>query len=202
VLKQSVTLHGAGEVESRIAILREIAPEALAAATYMATSTVISTAMRLTPVDTGWLRSSRYVRMPKMSGNKFSIEAGFSASYAVYVHQINKDYIVGEWKFLSTAVNYHASSMLSDIARIAAGMLAAGKGLSDVPKMHPTEPMDDANRAALEGLAGRYRRRKSKRTVAKRETSRQLNRERRARESAASIEAQRQGRRAPPPGRG
>ena len=201
-MKQSVTFTGTGKVMESIAKLRRIAPEALAAATYMATGTVISTAMRLTPVDTGWLRQSRYVRFPKMSGDRFSIEAGFAATYAIYVHEIHKDYIVGEWKFLSTALNYHASSMLAEIARIAAGMLAAGKGLGDVPKMHPTEPMDDTNRSALEGLASKYRRRKSKRTIAKRETSRQLNRERRARESASAIEAQRQGRRAPPPGRG
>lgn len=201
-MKQSVTFTGSAKVMESIAKLRRIAPEALAAATYMATGTVISTAMRLTPVDTGWLRQSRYVRFPKMNGDRFNIEAGFAATYAVYVHEINKDYIVGEWKFLSTALNYHASSMLTEIARIAAGLLSAGKGLSDVPKMHPTEPMDDTNRAALEGLAGRHRRRKSKRTIAKREASRQTNRDRRARESAASIEAQRQGRRAPPPGRG
>ena len=201
-MKQSVTFTGPAKVMESIAKLRRIAPEALAAATYMATGTVISTAMRLTPVDTGWLRQSRYVRFPRMNGDRFSIEAGFAATYSIYVHEIQKDYIVGEWKFLSTALNYHTSSMLTEIARIAAGMLAAGKGLNDVPKMHPTEPMDDTNRAALEGLASRYRKRKSKRTSAKRETSRQLNRDRRARESASAIEAQRHGRRAPPPGRG
>lgn len=203
-MKQSVTFTGPLEVMESLAKLRRLAPDALAGATWLATATVISTAMRLTPVDTGWLKSSRYVRLPKMNGGRFSIEAGFAATYAIHVHEIHKDYIVGEWKFLSTALNYHASSMLAEIARIAAGMLGAGQTLAQITgsPIHPTEPMDDTNRAALEGLASRYRRRKSKRTIAKRETSRQLNRERRARESASAIEAQRHGRRAPPPGRG
>jgi hypothetical protein len=202
VLKQSVQITGTGKVLERIAKLRRLAPEALAAATYIATSTVISTAMRLTPVDTGWLRSSRFVRLPVISGDRFTIEAGFGATYAIFVHEIDRNYVVGEWKFLQTAVAYHRASMLEEIARMAAGMMASGRGIDSLPKMHPTEPMDATNRGALEGLASRYRRRRSARTAQKRERSKVDNAERRRRESATALAAQREGRRPPRPGRG
>lgn len=202
MLNQSVRLQGTGKLTKRIYELRKNAPNELSAAMYLAVSSVVSTAMRLTPVDTGWLRSSRYVRMPTYNDDRFTIECGFSATYAIFVHEISKNYVVGEWKFLTKAVEYHAPTLLSEIARMAAGLFGSGKGVDSIKKMHPTEPMDDTNRAALEGLAGRYRRRKSKRTIAKRSVARQKNQERIARESAAALAAQRQGIRAPRPGRG
>lgn len=202
MIKQTLNVTGPSAVRERLLKLTTLAPSAFQAATYVAASSLISTAMRLTPVDTGWLRSSRYVKRPVVGGSAFTVEVGFAATYAIFVHQINKAYIVGEWKFLKTAADYHASTMLNEIARMTAGLMAAGKTIDSVPHLHPDEPLDDTNRAALEGLAGRYRQRKSKRTIAKREAARPKNQQRIARESASALDAQRNGRRAPRPGRG
>jgi hypothetical protein len=198
----SINMQGTAQVMQRIAELKRRAPDSFAAGVYLAASNVITTAMRLTPVDTGWLRSSRYVRKPRVSGDTFKVEAGFGASYAIFVHEINRDYVVGEWKFLTTAANYHAPTFATEVAGNVARMMAAGVGIDSVTTVHPTEPMDETNRAGLEGLASRYRRRKSAATKRKRAAAKVRNRERRARESLDALEAQRAGRRANRPGRG
>jgi len=198
----SMNVQGTGQVMQRIAELKRRAPDSFAAGVYLAASNVISTAMRLTPVDTGWLRSSRYVRKPRISGDTFKIEAGFGASYAIFVHEINRNYVVGEWKFLTTAANHHAPTFATEVAGNAARMMAAGVGIDSVTTVHPLEPMDETNRAGLEGLASRYRRRKSAATKRKRAAASIKNVERRSRESQESLAAQRAGRRSSRPGRG
>ena len=198
----SINMQGTGQVMQRIAELKRRAPDSFAAGVYLSACNVITTAMRLTPVDTGWLRGSRYVRKPQVSGDSFKIEAGFGASYAIFVHEINRDYVVGEWKFLTTAANYHAPTFATEVARNTAGMMATGVGINSIRTVHPLEPMDETNRAGLEGLASRYRRRKSAATKRKRAAAKVRNRERRARESLDALEAQRAGRRANRPGRG
>ena len=198
----SVRLTGARIATERLQVIARRMPDAFAAGIYLAASDMMTTAMRLTPVDTGWLRASRYVRRPVVSGDRFFFDVGFAASYAVFVHEINRNYVVGEWKFLQTAMDHHAPRFFDDAARFAAKLFAAGV-VDSVPELHPVQPLaGDANRAALEGLAGRYRRRKSRATIAKRERSKAANRERIARESSTALAAQRAGRAAPRPGRG
>jgi len=59
--------------------------------------------MQLTPVDTGNLRASAYSEVfDTVKGP--AAEIGYMAGYAVYVHEINKNYTVGQWKFLETAL--------------------------------------------------------------------------------------------------
>lgn len=57
-----------------------------------------------TPVDTGFLRSSAYMLIGERSYGGPFVEIGYSASYALPVHEQNNNYIVGEWKFLETAL--------------------------------------------------------------------------------------------------
>lgn len=197
-----VKIEGTDAQIERLAKLRRQAPMAFAAAVYVAASSIVSTAMRLTPVDTGWLRSSRYVTKPRARGTAFEVTMGFSATYAPFVHNIKRNYVVGEWRFLDTAVRYHAPTVMNEVARMTAGFIASGKGPDDVPPLHPVKPMDKTNRAALEGLASLYRRRRSAATRAKRAAAAPRNQDRIARESASSLDAQRSGRRGPRPGRG
>ena len=42
---------------------------------------------------------------------------GFTAYYAVYVHEINKKYTVGQWQFLKTALEVNRKKTLNTIAR-------------------------------------------------------------------------------------
>ena len=70
---------------------------------------------KLTPVDTGNLRGSRYSRVVKSGGSirapngrflgaPYGVEVGYGANYAVKVHETNANYRVGQWKFLEMGV--------------------------------------------------------------------------------------------------
>jgi hypothetical protein len=107
-------------------------------AAYLWCSTVITTAMRLTPVRTGWLRRSRFVEHPSESGFAFTLRMGFSATYAAAVHDRNARHPTGEWKFLSTAVSMHAPSMSRVLAAHTFTMLRSGVGFQSIPPVHPT----------------------------------------------------------------
>lgn len=208
MLTQQVSLSEATPaVLKNLRRIRTLAPEAFAGAVYLVGSTVMTTAMRLVPVDTGWLRSSRYVTRPRIVGSRFHFELGFSASYAVYVHNIFKKYIVGEWKFLSKAIDFHRATMLGEIARASAGLMMAGKGIDAVPTLHPDSPPASQMHGPRQSRRNPFltpgaRKAHSKATKRKREKSRARNQERIKRESEASLQAQREGRRGPRPGRG
>jgi hypothetical protein len=103
----------------------------------MLATNIVSTALRRTPADTGYLRASRYVRRPVVVGTRFEVEIGFGAPYAIFVHEIDKPYVVGEWKFLANAVTDHSANALSDLASWTAKLAAAGKTIDDVPETHP-----------------------------------------------------------------
>lgn len=70
----------------------------------------------LTPVDTGHLKASAYTESfdsPKGPG----AEIGYMAAYAVFVHEIDKNYTVGQWKFLETALKEKAKEILEIIRK-------------------------------------------------------------------------------------
>lgn len=71
---------------------------------YAAGLVIKKEAIMLTPWDTGNLAGSAYVR--KESGTFGEVvEVGYDAGYALAVHETNKNYRVGQWKFLQTAVD-------------------------------------------------------------------------------------------------
>lgn len=54
------------------------------------------------PVDTGFLKSSGYVKTTT-DGPIIETTLGYNADYAIYVHEINKRYRNGkQWKYLET----------------------------------------------------------------------------------------------------
>ena len=75
-------------------------------------------AQRLCPVDSGNLRSSAFNTKIKTGSFKQKFVAvGFNANYAVYVHEIDKDYTVGQWKFLQTAIKMNHKTVINNITR-------------------------------------------------------------------------------------
>lgn len=83
---------------------------------WMAALMIRRRAQQLTPVKTGNLRASAYTHAyntPKGPG----AEIGYTANYAVFVHEIDKDYRVGQWKFLETALKEKARDALEMIRR-------------------------------------------------------------------------------------
>jgi len=78
---------------------------------------------QLTPVDTGNLKASAYTEVYD-SWEGPGAEIGYMAGYAPYVHEIDKNYRVGQWKFLETALKEKSQEILEIIrkrARIGLG---------------------------------------------------------------------------------
>jgi hypothetical protein len=166
-------------------------------AIYMLATNVVSTALKLAPADTGYLRASRYVRKPTLAGKKFTCEVGFGAPYALYVHEMNLKYIVGEWKFLKKAVDFHMATAARDLAAWTAHLASQGKTIDDVPETHPR-----IWTGGLRVVPKRKSARARKKYKMDRAIDRQKNVLRMARESAAHMAAVRAGKRPPRPGRG
>jgi hypothetical protein len=72
-------------------------------------------AQRETPVDTGALKSSAYTQGIQKGENPI-VEIGFTSAYAPFVHEINKNYRVGNWQFLRNALAKNDGKIL-DIIR-------------------------------------------------------------------------------------
>lgn len=69
------------------------------------------------PIDTGVLFDSGFVDYPKWSGDKVSVQIGFSASYAVYVHEdLQAFHRNGRAKFLESTLRESAPHMRNRLA--------------------------------------------------------------------------------------
>lgn len=109
--------------------------DAAGAMVYLVGTEVATAAMRLTPVDTGYLRSSRFVEHPSYSATRTSLRVGFYATYARFVHDRNRKYRLGQSHFLDLAVARFDRSRLPGLyAQCLAGNLKA----ESLPSIHPT----------------------------------------------------------------
>jgi len=213
VIRMGLKLEGKDKLLAELRDLRRRAPDAYAAAVYLAGTNVMSTSLKLVPVETGHLRKTRYVTRPTFDGlDRFAFELGYSAPYAVFVHEINKRYYAGEWKFLRRAAEWHAPRLPRDIASWTARFMA--KGIPPPSAHHPETPFVGPvpprlgsyrakNAGEKETKKARARRlAKNRKTQAKRDAGRAKNRERMIAEASAYVEAIAAGRRPPRPGRG
>jgi len=72
--------------------------------------------VNLTPIDTGKLRKSAYVRKNKDDRTTIVYDVGYSADYALYVHEnLNANHPIGQAKFLQTASRKHRQQMKKNI---------------------------------------------------------------------------------------
>jgi hypothetical protein len=77
-------------LERRFIELSLRAPVALAEAVYAEANAIMATSLRLCPIDTGALRSSGHVELPKIEGRGVTVEMGYggaAAPYALIVHE-------------------------------------------------------------------------------------------------------------------
>lgn len=110
-------------------------------AMYLYATIVITSAMRLTPVLTGWLRRSRYVQEPQqISLTRFGFVAGFGAPYAAAVHDVWARHVTGQWKYLSTAIAENAPRMTRVLVSTMNRLIKANAGVEAIPVLHPTAP--------------------------------------------------------------
>jgi len=61
---------------------------------------VLRQSQMMCPVDTGTLRRSG--RVTTLSSSPLKMQIGYTAEYAIYVHEIPANHPVGQWKYLST----------------------------------------------------------------------------------------------------
>lgn len=198
-----IEIEGATAYLESMKKLRDNAPRAFANAVFMWVQDVLTTAQGICPVDTGWLRKSAYCMEPNVNGTDFDLVLGFSATYALFVHEIFKHYVVGEWKFLQKAIDYRMPDFVNVVTRMTAGFIGSGANVQALMARFPTTPpLDEVNRAALEGMlsARRSKQRGNEKIQSARALGRTNNQARIQRESAASLRAQREGRRGPRPG--
>ena len=78
-------------------------------------------AKRNTPIDTGNLRASGYTTWDTAPGSALAVEIGFTAHYAIHVHEIKKNYHGGDWKFLERAIAENEGEILQEIVSRAGG---------------------------------------------------------------------------------
>jgi hypothetical protein len=85
---------------------------------WLAAQYVKGASLVKTPVDTGHLRQSAYVTAFDSSAGP-GAEIGYTAAYAVYVHEIDKNYRAPgtSWKFLERALMESRKAILEIIAR-------------------------------------------------------------------------------------
>jgi hypothetical protein len=70
-------------------------------------------AQEMTPHDTGNLKGSAdtsHVR--KNEKGTLTVDVYYTADYALHVHEIDKNYRVGQWKYLETALKNLSKSVL------------------------------------------------------------------------------------------
>jgi hypothetical protein len=79
--------------------------------------TVQRASMIKTPVDTGNLKGSAYTEPPIMKPGAFLVEVGYTAAYAPIVHEVDRNYRSGQWKFLQTALEETRSDVLTILKR-------------------------------------------------------------------------------------
>jgi hypothetical protein len=209
-----VSTFGDDRVVERFFRMKRDYPGAFAAAMYTIAVNVITTAMKITPVLTGYLRNSRYVVPPTAASASFMFEGGFSAPHAVYVHEVYALHRVGQWKFLSTALRWHQATFVRDVAALTSKFAAASITMATVPILMPTAPMQGPYqrqrgtfRASLQHMTrGERKKAWSGRRKERARVARDIvkNQERIHRETAATLSARRRGmpETAPRPGRG
>jgi hypothetical protein len=99
-------ITGIDKAVANLGKLQEAIPEAVARGMYAwAAFFVIPQAQEETPVRTGYLRASAFVDEPTVTMGNAEVRFGFSANYAIYVHEnLEAHHDVGKAKFLEDPV--------------------------------------------------------------------------------------------------
>jgi len=132
----------ADEVETGLKFTKKNVPKAVGLALYKAAVQILIEAGKLTPVDTGQLKRSRFATKPFLvQGGPFVI-LGYSTRYAVFVHEATWiPHSPGRSKYLQKAIANVSGDIGEKIARWAWDNLEAGRGLVLTPRSKfPSSP--------------------------------------------------------------
>jgi len=92
------------ELTERIERLAQVFPEGVGQAMHEEAGIIMNESAPQVPVDTGFLRSTGYVKDPYQEGQTITVEMGYYANYAAPVHDIPDPPVhheVGKAHFLS-----------------------------------------------------------------------------------------------------
>ena len=96
----------------------EVMGEHLAPAVRSQASETLSKAKRLTPVDTGFLRSTGRVSLTEVNERTVEAELSFNTDYAIFVHEILENkHPVGQAKFLEAPVKADAPDFAKAVGK-------------------------------------------------------------------------------------
>lgn len=134
----NIRVDGLDRLRARLARIAD--PVRVAAAVYQGGERIMAAAKPLVPVDTGTLRASGFVELPKIAGGSISVELGFggpAAPYALAVHENPRSgqtggrspqgakyphyAATGQWKYLETPFRALGPSVTAAIRRAAMG---------------------------------------------------------------------------------
>lgn len=115
-------------------------PEGFKAGLYGAAEVIMADAAQRTPVDTGYLRNSRFIAWTdRVSATLF--ELGYGAVYAARQHyETSWNHRVGEALFLQRAIDKYRTQLPVMVATFAKAAIKMRKGLQTIPKRLPSRP--------------------------------------------------------------
>lgn len=106
-------------LENVVAAMNRVAREKVAAhvmAGRAEAEAIKAASMEDTPVLTGNLRASHYIREQTTSGGGMDYRIGAAADYAAPVHNIPRPHKVGKWRFLADALDKAEEGMVGRMA--------------------------------------------------------------------------------------
>jgi len=112
----SLVLEGGSAFIAKLQNVARAGPQAVMATLYQEGQNIMTVAKQnYVPVDTGALRASGFVEVPKPTARGFAMEIGFggpSAPYAVIVHEdLTKRHPVGQAKYLEIPLRARIQGM-------------------------------------------------------------------------------------------
>lgn len=143
-----IQLIGHEEVKAKIRKRSHDINGYLAAALFIEGNKIMRASQMECPVDTGTLRRSAYVAPPTGQRNPI-VELGYGTNYALAVHEINKKYRVGKWRFLRDPFNAMSRGFEDRLARTVRRNIASGRAIAPMSKEYPSRPRSGSGKSSV-----------------------------------------------------
>lgn len=122
-------IKGGKELERKLRKLGPLGLETASGSLYRSGEKIMTKSKdRYCPVDTGNLRATGHVRPPEVTQNEVRVVLGYGGTagaggrgntkdvgYAIVVHETNRNYKVGQWKYLETPIKESVNEIIDDL---------------------------------------------------------------------------------------
>lgn len=156
--------RGAAKTKAALNRYGQIGPRAVAAGLLDYGKKVLDRATRNAPYDIDrrgnnplHIRDAGFVEVPSTRSDRLTVIVGFNTPHALVVHETDKNYRIGGWKYLERAVDEIGTPAQNGLNTKVASMIKRGK----VPMRHETRKKNYASKSArADGLTALRRRAK------------------------------------------